>query len=93
METPPTGHKPGETQAHLIWNICIPLGVVAVVLAGLRIYVRVCLLRVVGKDDWLLVAAVVFMCGLVGSALWGTHLGIGKHQYDVDQPRRLISVR
>ena len=54
---------------------------------------RVCLLRVVGKDDWLLVAAVVFMCGLVGSALWGTHLGIGKHQYDVDQPRRLISVR
>ena len=57
---------------------------------------RVCLVRVVGRDDWLLIAAVVFLCGLVGSALWGTHLGIGKHQYDVNRetdPRKIISVR
>ena len=95
LETPPTGYKPGQTRAPLIWNISVPLGVVAVILAGLRLYVRACLVRVVGKDDWLLLAAVVFLCGLVGSALWGTSLGIGKHQYDVNQeidPHKIISV-
>ena len=68
-DKPPPGYKPGQTRAPLVWNITIPLGIVAVFLASLRLYVRACLVRVVGKDDWLLLAAVIFLCGLVGGAV------------------------
>ena len=81
---PPAGYKPGQTRAPLIWNIAIPLSVVAVFLGCLRFYVRTCLLRMFGKDDWLLLAAVIFLCSLVGGLIWETVLGIGKHQYDLD---------
>lgn len=94
-QTPPLGYKPGQTRAPLIWNIALPLGVAAVTLACLRLYVRICLVRIFGKDDWLLLAAVIFLCGIVGSALWGTSLGIGKHQYDVNREidtRKFIAV-
>lgn len=95
-ETPPPGYEPGQTRAPLIWDITIPLGVIAVFLACLRFYVRTYLVRDFGKDDWLLLAAVVFLCGLVGSALWGAALGCGRHQYDLNRetdPRKLIPVR
>ena len=60
---------------------------IAVVLASLRFYVRIYMVKFVGKDDWLLLAAVISLCGLVGSELWGVSLGIGKHQYDVFRER------
>ena len=86
-QKPPPGYQPGQTRAPLIWNITIPLAVIAVILACLRFYVRVCLVKVVGKDDWLLLAAVIFLCGLVSSGLWATSLGLGKHYYDLSRVR------
>ena len=94
-DTPPPGYKPGETRAPLVWNITVPLGMFALFFACLRFYVRAFLIRAMGKDDWLLLAAVVFMCGLVGGAVWGTILGIGKHQYELNReidPRIFMGV-
>ena len=98
LAPPPPGYKPGETQAPLVWDIVVPLGGIAVIFVSLRLYVRVCLVRSVGKDDWLLVAAAVFMCGVVGATLWGVSQGIGKHYYDwirdpKSDPRKLRPVR
>ena len=81
----------------MVWNVTIPLAAVAVVLASLRFYVRACLVRVVGKDDWLLLAAVIFLCGAIGGELWAVSLGIGRHQYDLvrdptSDPRKILPV-
>ena len=94
-DKPPPGYEPGQTRAPLVWNITVPFAIVALFFACLRFYVRVFLIRAIGKDDWLLLAAVVFLCGLVGGAVWGTVLGIGKHQYEVNQeidPRIFLPV-
>ena len=83
---PPPGYKPGQTRAPLISDIAVPLTVVAVTVACLRFYVRARLVRVMGKDDWLLLTAVIFLCCYVGTALLAVHLtGLGKHQYEVFQ--------
>ena len=80
---PPPGYKPGQTRAPLYYDIAMPLAIIAVILATLRFYVRACLLKSFGRDDWLLVAAVIFLCWLAGANLWGVILGIGKHEYDL----------
>ena len=94
---PPPGYKPGQTKAPLILNIAIPVGAIAVFLACLRFYVRTCLLRVVGKDDWLLVAAVVFFSVICAAVVWSTMLGMGRHEYDLirehNDPSTRVSVR
>ena len=82
---PPPGYKPGQTRGPLVRNIAVPLAVLAVTFACLRFYVRIFLVRVFGKDDWLLLAAVISLCCLVGSELWGISLGVGKHQYEVNR--------
>ena len=83
-DKPPPGYKPGQTRAPLVLEIAVPVGIVAISLAFLRFYVRTCLVRVIGKDDWLLLAAVIFLCGLLGGELWQKSLGVGKHQYDLN---------
>lgn len=94
---PPAGYKPGENRAPLVLHIAIPLAGLAVFLACLRFYVRTCLVRVVGKDDWLLLASVIGLCGLVAAVLWGLSLGIGRHLFDLykegKDTRKLIAVR
>ena len=82
-DKPPPGYKPGQTRAPLIYNIVVPMAAIAITLACLRLYVRACIVKVVGKDDWLLLAAVVMLSGLVSAALWGVTVGIGLHQYDL----------
>ena len=80
---PPPGYKPGQTRAPLIWDIAIPMSVVAVFLGCLRLYVRAFMVKVVGKDDWLLLAAVICLCVLASGVAWEAILGLGKHQYDL----------
>ena len=82
---PPQGYKPGQTRAPLILHVTVPLAVVAVFLASLRLYVRAYLVRSFGKDDWLLLAAVMSLCGLISAALWAVSLGLGRHYYDLVQ--------
>ena len=90
--TPPPGYKHGQTRAPLIWDIAVPLGAVAVILACLRFYVRVCLVGAFGKDDWLLLAAVVFLCGLVSSAVGSVVMGNGKHIYQLSQETNFYGI-
>ena len=93
--TPPPGYKPGQTRGPLVYDIVLPVAIIAVILATLRFYVRTRLLKSFRKDDWLLFAAVIFLCGLVSGALWGTISGIGKHQYDLwldKDPKKLQAV-
>lgn len=80
---PPADYKPGQTRAPLVWKISIPVCIIGVTLASLRFYVRAILVKEFGKDDWLLLTAVLSLCVLLGGEVWGTFLGIGKHQYDL----------
>ena len=92
---PPPGYKPGQTRVGLIWDVAVPLGCIAIFLACLRFYVRIRLVKVFGKDDWLLVAAVFFLCFHIAGEIWQAVLGIGKHQYDLNReidPRKLMAV-
>ena len=58
----------------------------ATILVALRFYVRVKLLRSVGKDDWLLIAALAFVWGLGAFTLWAcSSTGLGRHMYDIVQ--------
>ena len=88
---PPPGYKPGQTRAPLVTDIVVPLAIVAISLACVRFYVRARLVRSFGKDDWLLVAAVFFLCVVVGSSLWGIKEGNGMHFYD--QIRQGIDIK
>lgn len=92
-DQPPPGYQPGQTRAPLVWDIAVPLGVVAVFLACLRFYVRACLIKIFGKDDWLLLAAVLFLCCLVGGEAWGTSMGLGKHQYELNKEINPVDLR
>ena len=92
---PPPGYKPGQTLAPLFYDIAVPLAIIAVILATLRFYVRTRLIKSFGRDDWLLLAAVIFLCCLVSGGLWGVILGMGKHQYDLmlaQNPKKLREV-
>ena len=90
----PPGYQPGQTRAWLIKDVTVPLATFAVTLACLRFYVRACLVKVFGKDDWLLLVSVLLLCGIVGLSLYHTTLGLGKHLYDVvreiDPTRALV---
>lgn len=92
-DKPPPGYKPGQTRAPLAWNVTMPLGVLAILLGCLRLYVRTFIVRVVGKDDWLLLSALIFLCLLLGGIAWETALGIGKHQYDLNQIMNPLAFR
>lgn len=91
----PPGYQPGQTRAPLIHDIAAPLAAISVTLACLRFYVRACIVKVVGKDDWLLLAGVIFLWIYVGSTLYRITLGLGKHEYDLireNDPRKLVPV-
>ena len=55
-------------------NVAVPAGIIAVLLAYPRFYVRACLVRSHGKDDWLLLVAVIFcvflLVGRCGELWW-----------------------
>lgn len=92
---PPPGYKPGQTRAPLIWNVAIPLCAIAIILGSLRLYVRTFLVKVVGRDDWLLLAALIFLCIHLAGSVRLVAIGLGKHQYELDQeidPLRLQAV-
>ena len=79
---PPPGYKPGQTRAPLVWNIAVPVGAIALFLACLRFYVRACLVRVIGRDDWFLLVAVICFCIVYSGVVWSTLMGMGRHEYD-----------
>ena len=80
---PPPGYKPGHTLAPLIWNIALPIASIAIFLACLRFYVRACLTKVFGKDDWLLLAAVILLSVNLSGVVWAVISGAGRYRYDL----------
>lgn len=81
----PPGYQPGQSRGYIVTDICTPVAAFAIFLACLRFYVRAYIVKAFGKDDWLLLAAVVLLCGYVCSALWQVALGAGRHLYDLNQ--------
>jgi len=83
LPSPPEGYAPGQTRVPVIWGITISFCMMTTILAALRLYVRVKLLRSVGKDDWLLIAALAFIWVLGSLTIWGCNAGLGRHMYDL----------
>ncbi|KAF8421618.1 hypothetical protein EV426DRAFT_193221 [Tirmania nivea] len=79
----PEGYAPGQTRVPAILGITISFSAVASTLVALRLYVRLKLLRSVGKDDWFLIAALVFALVYGSLIVWACNAGLGRHWYDI----------
>jgi len=77
LPSPPKGYAPGQTKVPAIWGITISFCMMATILATLRLYARAKLLRSVGKDDWLLIAALAFVWVLGSLTLGRVTRGLG----------------
>ncbi|XPS72488.1 hypothetical protein M3J09_004653 [Ascochyta lentis] len=70
---------------------------VAAAVVFLRVYVRVCMLRSFGKDDWAMVLAMLLATGTFVCYVLEVPLGLGKHlavvQMDIINYRELLKVR
>ncbi|KAH6878469.1 hypothetical protein J4E91_010496 [Alternaria rosae] len=55
----------------------------AVLACCLRIYVRVCMVKAFGRDDWLMVLATLFFISYTTSSCIGIHYGTGHHHHDL----------
>ncbi|KAI4912251.1 uncharacterized protein J4E92_010102 [Alternaria infectoria] len=55
----------------------------AVLACCLRIYVRLCMVKAFGRDDYLMVLATLFFISYTTSSCIGIHYGTGKHHRDL----------
>ncbi|KAI1841827.1 hypothetical protein JX265_009436 [Neoarthrinium moseri] len=62
----------------------------ALICMGLRLYVRICMLKKSWWDDWLMAAATVFCCGVTVSVILATQLyGWSLHTWDLTYTQML----
>ncbi|OBR04232.1 Integral membrane protein [Colletotrichum higginsianum IMI 349063] len=80
MEVPP-GIDPTDSRGPLLVGVTSFVLSVAFVAVSLRIYVRSCLIRQIGMDDWASIIAflLVFACGF--AVAWNVKNGLGRHVY------------
>ncbi|KAM0237794.1 hypothetical protein ACHAP5_008917 [Fusarium lateritium] len=64
--------------------VCYTLLIASVIALGLRVFVRVRLVKNFGFDDWCMCCALVTFFLFVFSALMGVHYGTGRHRNDLD---------
>ncbi|KAM0272113.1 hypothetical protein ACHAPA_002409 [Fusarium lateritium] len=64
--------------------VCYTLLIASVIALGLRVFVRVRLVKNFGFDDWCMCCALVTFFLFVFSALMGVHHGTGRHRDDLD---------
>ena len=88
---PPPGYAPGQTRVPLLLGFTYPFLFLKVILFALRFYARYSL-HSIGKDDWLLLGAVLFSIVHSISGLWAETKGLGRHDYDLFNEGRNPSV-
>ncbi|WZH41754.1 Integral membrane protein PTH11 [Fusarium acuminatum] len=64
--------------------VCYTLLIASVIALGLRVYVRLRLVKNFGFDDWCMCCALVTFFLFCFSALMGVHYGTGRHREDLD---------
>ena len=73
-----------ENRGPELFNVVVTLLVIAVVICILRIYTRLCIVKVFGLDDWFMCAAAISFVLFDVSALMGIHYGTGRHREDLE---------
>lgn len=93
---PSADYFPGQNRTDYIYGFTIPYCLLAIFLAGCRIYVRRVLLNAVGLDDWLLLGSLTFTLANGSMGLWELRYGFGRHVIDIvrdgGNPHRLSIV-
>lgn len=70
-----------------IWGVGIAFFVITWVAVGLRIWVRACMIRSFGIDDWTMVGSQLLNTAYLACQLGGLIYGTGKHIEDLDPSR------
>ena len=73
-----------ENRGPELFNVAMTLMVIAVVICILRVYTRLCVVKVFGLDDWFMCAAAISFVLFDVSAIMGIHYGTGRHRVDLD---------
>lgn len=53
--------------------------VIAAIFVSLRFYLRGHLIKVLGREDWMILLALVFSAGISASFILEAHYGLGRH--------------
>ena len=73
-----------ENRGPELFNVAMTLMVIAVVICILRVYTRLCVVKVFGLDDWFMCAATVSFILFDACAITGIHYGTGRHRDDLE---------
>lgn len=82
---------PEESKGYLVRNAVIAFSAVTFPIVVLRCVSRLKVTRQLWWDDWLIVAASVFLAALSAVEIAGTELGFGSHYWNID-PRKATTV-
>ncbi|KAJ5113485.1 hypothetical protein N7456_002019 [Penicillium angulare] len=83
----------GETRAPILQGVMWVMAIVPLVFVSMRIYVRVCLRRVFGWDDFIIIVATALLIAYAAVCQVATARGLGKHLLVVEEnPNDLIEV-
>ncbi|GJC90371.1 satratoxin biosynthesis SC1 cluster protein 4 [Colletotrichum liriopes] len=72
-----------ENRGPQLVAVGITLVTTAFLATVLRCYVRLCLVKNFGVDDWCMLGAIIFFILFVSCALTGVHYGTGRHRVDL----------
>lgn len=83
-----------EDRGPQLEGVTITLAVLAVLAFSLRAYVRACMVRAFGWDDWLMAAATVSFILYTSCVLGGIRYGTGRRYADLtsDEIQRALQV-
>lgn len=84
----------GSYQRNII-GCAVATWAVAAVFVGLRFYLRGHLMKVLGREDWTILASLCFSAGISATFIVDAHFGLGRHTAAISASmlRRLLEVR
>lgn len=87
--------QPGGSYQGNIIGCAVATWAVSAVFVGLRFYLRGHLMKVLGREDWTILASLCFSAGISTTFIVEAHFGLGKHTAAISGPmlRRLLEVR
>ncbi|KAJ5774854.1 hypothetical protein N7457_009750 [Penicillium paradoxum] len=72
------------SQGPVVLGICLAFAILTFIVLCLRLFSRVYVLRKMGMDDYLIIAACLFSWAFIAVTIIAVKYGLGSHQKDVD---------
>ncbi|KAI5920339.1 hypothetical protein F4810DRAFT_441963 [Camillea tinctor] len=92
MESIPPVNPDDLGRGPMVMGITWTFTILSIVVVGLRFYVRLKIFKFYSIEDWLMLAALVFLVVSQGCVSVAYHYGIGKYDADIEQPTQMVNV-